>query len=89
MLPTCFWSAPVTLDFSTSSRTVSKSNPIFLSTLTATPCPSFINPNNKCSVPTKLWLKRSASFRASASTCCALGVKLLIPSSLISSSIWP
>ncbi len=36
-----------------------------------------------CSVPTKLWLNRSASLRAKASTCWARGVKLLRFSSLI------
>src|SRR5438552_16800602 len=33
-------------------------------------------PRSTCSVPTKLWLKRLASLRASRSTCCARGVKL-------------
>ena len=40
----------------------------------------FDEPEQRCSVPTKLWLKRSASLRASASTCCARGVKLFIAS---------
>src|SRR5438093_8312745 len=65
-------------------RTVSRSRPIFWSTLTATPWPSLIRPRSKCSVPTKLWLNRSASLRANASTCCARGVKLFMASSLIS-----
>src|SRR5213083_415112 len=64
-------------------RTVSRSRPIFWRTLTATPWPSLMRPRSKCSVPTKLWLKRSASLRASASTCCARGVKLFMASSLI------
>ncbi len=37
-------------------------------------------------MPTKLWLNRSASLRASASTCCARGVKLFIASSLITTT---
>src|ERR1035437_1207868 len=35
-----------------------------------------MSPSNRCSVPTKLWWKRSASLRASASTWQARGVKL-------------
>src|ERR1043166_760878 len=84
MLPIIFWSGPVPTCFSTSMRTVSRSRPSFCKTFTATPCPSLISPSNRCSVPTKLWLKRSASLRASASTCCARGVKLFIASSGIS-----
>src|SRR5438045_2636515 len=68
-------------------RTVSRSRPSFCRTLTATPWPSFMRPRRRCSVPTKLWLKRSASLRASASTCWARGVKLFIASSLILSLI--
>src|SRR5205814_10480525 len=45
--------------------------------------PSLMRPSRRCSVPTKLWLNRSASLRASASTCWARGVKLFIASSLI------
>jgi len=41
--PTCF---------STSIQTLSRSSPIFCSTLTATPCPSLISPSKRCSVPT-------------------------------------
>src|SRR5260370_4980884 len=83
MLPIIFCSGPVPTCLSTSMRTVSRSRPIFCRTLTATPCPNLIRPSKRCSVPTKLWLKRSASLRASASTCCARGVKLLMASSLI------
>src|SRR5664280_1691503 len=83
MLPIIFWSGPVPTCFSTSRRTVSRSRPIFCKTFTATPCPSLIRPSNRCSVPRKLWFRRSASLRASASTCCARGVKLLMASSLI------
>src|SRR2546423_13798649 len=64
-------------------RTVSRSRPNFCNTLTATPWPSLMRPSSRCSVPTKLWLKRSASLRARASTCCARGVKLFMASSLI------
>ena len=78
-----FWSGRVPTSFSTAMRTVSRSMPMPCNTLTATPCPSLIRPSSRCSVPRKLWLKRSASLRASASTCCARGVKLLMDSSLI------
>ena len=39
-----------------------------LASATATPWPSLISPKSRCSVPTKLWLNRSASLRARAST---------------------
>ena len=45
-------SGPEPTCFSTSIRTVSRSSPIFWSTLTATPWPSLISPSRRCSVPT-------------------------------------
>src|SRR6266571_5160854 len=84
MKPDSFSSGPVPTCFSTSSRTASRSSPIFPSTATAVPCPSRINPRRRCSVPTKLWRKRSASRRASASTCWARGVKF----AKVSSDSW-
>ena len=51
--------------------------PSFCRTLTATPWPSLMRPSSRCSVPTKLWLKRSASLRASASTCWARGREII------------
>ena len=74
-LPIVTVSGPLLTSFSTSSRTLRRSTSRFFSTLAPTPEPSFTSPSRMCSVPMYSWLKRCASWFASAMTFRARSVK--------------
>ena len=66
---------PVLTIFSTSCRIFSRSTFMFLSTLAATPLPSWTSPSRMCSVPMYSWLNFIASWRAKLMTFLARSVK--------------